>query len=302
MALSVAGLHQRTRGSPPPPRPGQARRTCRRRRRPSRSGAAAPRVRPSPRHGPASRSAAGAVQNGWPSARERRAAQAHPAAAVAPRARAARRPDSRAACAAWSAAARPRPARRAWRPPRQIAVAVAQHAGDAVHRVFRRIVGDEVPDQLGGEEAMRLGMGGRKRSAATPPSSPGGKRRPMTICSPGSCAKGRKRKPGGSPCRSIDQPVSTRAKLGHVGLGVAGSRADRVQFQAFARQVLVQPALAALPGLAVRPDRAGVVEVEQHRGVAHRPPAACRRSGRDMRADRLLDECPASAAHARSAE
>ena len=94
----------------------------------------------------------------------------------------------------------------------QIAARVAQDGLDAAHRGRRRRVGDEMPHQFGGQraDASRDGSA-RNRNASMPPSSPSGKRRPITICSPGSWMRGRNRKPAGSFFSSMDQPVRMRA-------------------------------------------------------------------------------------------
>ena len=96
----------------------------------------------------------------------------------------------------------------------------------------------------------------------------------------------------------VDRPAGQHpGEVGHVGLGVAGGGADGVQFEALARQVLVQPALAALTGRAVRADRAGVVQIQQHRGMAHHRQQHVGEPTGDMRADRFLDE---GAGHSRA--
>ena len=91
----------------------------------------------------------------------------------------------------------------------------------------------------------------------------------------------------------VDRPAGQHAReVRHVRLGVSGGGADRVQFEAFPRQVLVQPALAALAGRAVRSRRGDVVEIQQHRGMAHDREQHVGEAPGDMRADRLLDERP----------
>ena len=72
----------------------------------------------------------------------------------------------------------------------------------------------------------------------------------------------------GSRGPAMDQPVRILAKLGDVGLGVAAVDADRVQLQDLAGEVLVEAEAAALAGPGMRPDRLGVVEIEQHRRMA----------------------------------
>ena len=51
----------------------------------------------------------------------------------------------------------------------------------------------------------------------------------------------------------------------HVVLRIAAVDAERMQFENFAREIFVQPALAVLPGARIRPQRLLVVEEEQHR-------------------------------------
>ena len=79
-------------------------------------------------------------------------------------------------------------------------------------------------------------------------------------------------------------------EFGDVGLGIAGQRADGVEFQALARQVLVQAAMAARAGGAVRADRPGIVEIQQHRRVAHHRQQHVVEAAGDVRADGVLDE------------
>ncbi len=59
-------------------------------------------------------------------------------------------------------------------------------------------------------------------------------------------------------------------KRGDVGLGVAAVHADRVQLHDFACVVLVESARLPYAGARIRADRAGVVEVGEHRRVARR--------------------------------
>ena len=109
----------------------------------------------------------------------------------------------------------------------------------AAHRVRRRIVGDEMPHQLGGEEAMRRRVVGEEVQAPRRrPPRPAGSVRPITICSPGSCARGRKRKPGriGVADRSTSRSGSWRSwsrRPGcsrRPGLTVCSSRHSRARF------------------------------------------------------------------------
>jgi len=64
----------------------------------------------------------------------------------------------------------------------------------------------------------------------------------------------------------------------HIGLGIAAAYAQRMQFENFTRQVLVQATSRAIRrfragparGDAVRPGRHGLVEIQQHGRMAHR--------------------------------
>src|SRR3984957_12507219 len=51
----------------------------------------------------------------------------------------------------------------------------------------------------------------------------------------------------------------------HIVLGVAAADAERMQFHDLAREILVQPALAVLPGAGVRGERVVIVEKAKHR-------------------------------------
>ena len=71
-----------------------------------------------------------------------------------------------------------------------------------------------------------------------------------------------------------DGPASERAgELGYVFLTIAGAHSQCVQLKYLARQILVQAALLAAPRCArtqkaVGPDRFGLIEIKQHRGMA----------------------------------
>ncbi len=89
----------------------------------------------------------------------------------------------------------------------------------------------------------------------------------------------------------VDRPAGQHlGEAGHVRLGVAGRRTDGVQFHAFAGEVLVQPAMAALAGRTVRSNRANVVQIHQHRRMAHDRQQHVGEAPGHMRADRLLNE------------
>ena len=89
----------------------------------------------------------------------------------------------------------------------------------------------------------------------------------------------------------FDRPAGQDAgERRDVRLGVPGGGTDRVQFHALAREVLIQAAVRVQSGDAVRPDRAGVVEVHQHRRVPHDRQQHVRERPRHVRPDRLRHE------------
>ena len=110
-------------------------------------------------------------------------------------------------------AARQREGRQRQRRGAQIAAGVAQHGLDLAHRVGRRVVGDEVSAQLGGEKRCVAGWLARKRSAGFAAGLLG---REDAAHQRSACRararRRRNRKPGLSPRRSTDQPVRMRAK------------------------------------------------------------------------------------------
>ena len=115
---------------------------------------------------------------------------------------------------------------------------------------------------------------------------------------PGSCVSSRKRK----AAVLVDRPAGQDAgELGHVGLGVAAVHAQRVQLHQLAGEVLVQAAVAALAGGRARADRAGVVEVDQHAGVADDGAQQVEEAAGDVRPDRLALEGPGEAQQLRAA-
>lgn len=59
-------------------------------------------------------------------------------------------------------------------------------------------------------------------------------------------------------------PGQRAGKFRDIGLGVSAVRADRVQFEDLAGEVLVRPRLTAFPRHAVRADGLGLIEVKQH--------------------------------------
>src|SRR6478672_113259 len=87
----------------------------------------------------------------------------------------------------------------------------------------------------------------------------------------------------------------TRDHLGEardIVLGVNGAYAERVQFENFARKILVQPAAAVLAGLRGRPDRPRVVEIDQHRRMGLDRLQHVAEAAKHVHADRLALEGP----------
>ena len=76
----------------------------------------------------------------------------------------------------------------------------------------------------------------------------------------------------------------------HVGLRVAAVDAEGVQLQQLARQVLVQALIAGAAGARVRADRGGVVEIDQHGRVADHGAQHVVEAAGDVRADGLALE------------
>jgi len=172
----------------------------------------------------------------------------------------------------------------------QIAVRVAQHALDLPHRVRRRIVGDELPDQLGGEEPVRRRMVGQEVQCRHAAGLIGREGPPHQHRRAGLVRRAAEQEAGRFGAQ-VHRPAGQDAgEIGHIGLSVAGGRADGVQFHAFARQVLVQAAVAALAGHAVRPDRPGILQIQQHRRMAHHGQQHRLEPLGDVGADRLFDE------------
>jgi hypothetical protein len=161
---------------------------------------------------------------------------------------------------------------------------------DLAHRFGRRIVGDEMADQLGGEEAMRRGMAGQERQCGGAAGLAGRE----GLLKQGLAAGLVREWPVAEARRvgfQIDRPAGEDIRERcHVRLGVSGRRADGVQFQGFARQSLVKAAMGALPGRAVGTERGGVVEVEQHGWMAHHRQDHVAEWAGDVGADRFFDE------------
>jgi hypothetical protein len=66
---------------------------------------------------------------------------------------------------------------------------------------------------------------------------------------------------------TIVQPVRIWASWVTSGLAIAGADAHGVQFEDFARQILVQAAFAILPGFRIGPDGLRIVEEIEHAGM-----------------------------------
>ena len=94
------------------------------------------------------------------------------------------------------------------------------------------------------------------------------------------------------------QPVITLAKLVTSSCAIAGADAERMQLQNFARQIFVQALAAAYAGDRVRPDRAGVVEIDQHRRMGLGREQHVGEVAEHMRPDRLALVGAAHRAHA----
>ena len=86
---------------------------------------------------------------------------------------------------------------------------------------------------------------------------------------------------------------SRTRELGDVGLRVPAANAERMQLQDLARQVLVEAARSLLPlarphaGQAARTDRLRLVEVQQHRRMAHDRQQQVFEAAQHVRADRI---------------
>ena len=151
----------------------------------------------------------------------------------------------------------------------EIASGVAQGGLDMAHRVGRRIVGDEMARQLGGEEAVGGRVVGEEMQHRDAAGFAGREAVAHDDLFARLMREGAEAEPGRVGAQ-VDRPAGQHlGEVGNVGLGVAGGGADGVQFHAFAGEVLVQAAMAALAGGAVGADRLGVVQVDQHGGVVH---------------------------------
>jgi hypothetical protein len=89
----------------------------------------------------------------------------------------------------------------------------------------------------------------------------------------------------------VDRPAGEDIREGRdIGLGVAGLRADGVQFHALAGEVFVQAAMGFQADRAVGAERPGIVEIQQHRRVAHDRQHHVAELAGDVGADGFLDE------------
>ena len=167
----------------------------------------------------------------------------------------------------------------------EVAVGFAEHVLQPRHQRRRRIVGDEMAGEFGGDEFRGRGMArdiGQRRFAlrdavvlidlAEQPLRP----RLMRI--------GIEHEAAGRAELSLPPgkgPAGDDARQrGDVVLRIAAADAERMQLHDFAREIFVQAALAVFAGARVRPERLLVVEKEQHRRMLLDRLAACRRSAR----------------------
>ena len=88
----------------------------------------------------------------------------------------------------------------------------------------------------------------------------------------------------------IGQAREQQRQLAHVGLIIGRAHPHRVQFQQFAREVFVQPPAAPRGPARVRPDRARLVKIAQHPGMAHHRHQHIGKAPRQMRAQCVLDK------------
>jgi hypothetical protein len=86
----------------------------------------------------------------------------------------------------------------------------------------------------------------------------------------------------------VHRPAGQRpGEMAHVVLVVAAVHPDGVQLQDLAGEILVQPPCAALPDARIGTDRAVIVEIDQHGGMAHRCLEQVAEAAEDMRPHRL---------------
>ena len=83
----------------------------------------------------------------------------------------------------------------------------------------------------------------------------------------------------------------------HVGLRVAAGDAQRVQLEDLARQVFVEAALAPLSGNGARPERLGIVEIDQHGRMAGDGAQHVGEAAEHVRPDRLALEASGGGAN-----
>ena len=197
---------------------------------------------------------------------------------------------------------------------RQVAVAVAERLGDALDRVRRRLVGNEMPRKFGRDVPRGRGMLGkvgqhcaRLRNARLTVARAHDRlgawlvrgvveRELAELAAAG--------KPVGA-----DRPArECTRESGDVLLRVAAVHAERVQLENFARQVLVDAELAiagrrasvaTLRELRARADRSLVVQVQDHRGMRFDGGQQVGEPARDVRPDRFVLQCSGEREHLR---
>jgi hypothetical protein len=193
---------------------------------------------------------------------------------------------------------------------RQVAAGFQEGTGDTFHGGRRRIIGDKMPHELGGDEVRGRWMTSQIREH--------GLTLPLTLLVVGFAEKGfgarfvkvfAEVKTAGNPAgepplAAADRPSrDDLGKGGDIILRVAAVDAQRMQFENFASQVLIDAELAlgfvgrALPGLAPRrelrqlgilADRILIVEKADHCGVLLYRGQQVDESAIDVRSDRLV--------------
>ncbi len=185
---------------------------------------------------------------------------------------------------------------------RQVAAGVAEGARDARHRLGRRLVGDEVARELGGDVRRGRRMGGKVaqhglalRHAFLRVGLAEQRPRPRLV------PRGIEEESGRALRSNIDRPHGPAREhareLGHVGLRVAAVHAQRVQLEDLAGEVLVEAggrrkrgAARAPPRLPALAHREVVVEVQDHRRVPRRREQHVGEAPGHVRPDRLALE------------
>ena len=172
----------------------------------------------------------------------------------------------------------------------QVAPGIAQHAFDDPHRAGRRIVGGEVANQLGCQKLVGRRMVRQERQGSDSAGFAGRERtvqHGLHAGFPGERAVAKAGRVGLQVDGPAGQDIGERSDI---GLRVAGQRADGVQFQALAGQIFVQAAMGLQANAAVGTDGSGIVQIQQHRGVAHRGQQHVTEAAGDVRADGFFHE------------